>query len=67
MTWQQLAGSCENGPCPTFYIDDETGNVRVQGNRTTAHVAMPDHEDMIEIPAAAWRKLLSQVLPPATP
>lgn len=61
MAWKKIAISCEQGPCPTFYVDEVTGDVRVQGNRTTPHEEIPSHEEMVEIPAADWRNLIAQI------
>lgn len=61
MAYRLLAGTCSNGPCPTFYVDDETGDVKVQGYLTDSHVAIPDGEGILHIPAKDWRKLQSQL------
>ena len=66
MAYRVLAGTCSDGPCPTFYVDDVTGDVLVQGYLTSERPpsAIPTGESVLQIPAADWRKLLSQ-LPPA--
>lgn len=59
-TYRLLAGTCNDGPCPTLWIDDQTGDVLVQGY-VTSHcppVTVPLEEDVVRIPAAAWQKLL---------
>jgi len=59
MTYALLAGSCNDGPCPTFYVDDLTGDVLVQGYKTTERAGvLPEGEDVVHIPADAWQKLL---------
>lgn len=55
--FEVLAGSCDGGDCPTFFIDRETGNVRVRGYDP----ADPTTERDVEIPAAAWTRLVSQL------
>ena len=61
--YRLLAGSCDNGPCPTLYVDDLTGDVLVQGYVTTDTPpdSVPAGEDVLLIPAAAWQKLLAQL------
>ena len=61
-TYRLLAGSCEDGPCPTFYVDDLSGDVLVQGYATTEQPpgGLPVGEDVVRIPAEAWAKLLSR-------
>lgn len=63
MTYRLLAESCDNGPCPTFYVDDSTGDVLVQGYTTTDLPPgdMPDGEGVVRIDATAWAKLLSRL------
>lgn len=63
MAHRQLAGSCDSGPCPTFYVEDGTGEVTVQGYVTTAPFPVPAGEDVVRIPADAWARLLAD-LPP---
>jgi len=60
--YRLLAGSCSGGPCPTLYVDDETGDVIVQGYVTdqTPGEADPD-EGFLHIPAAAWKTLLDRL------
>lgn len=61
-----LAGSCDNGPCPTIYKTD--GGVIVQGLKTQdpEHLpaGMPDHEGVVFIPDAAWGRLISRLPAP---
>lgn len=63
MAYRLLAGTCSDGPCPTLYIDDSTGDVLVQGYETTAAPpkAVPTGEGVLHIPAADWQKLLAQL------
>lgn len=63
MTYRLLSGSCNDGPCPTFYIDDLSGDVLVQGYITTAQPPekLPAGEDVVHIPAAAWQRLLANL------
>lgn len=58
-----LAGSCDNGPCPTLYVNPNTGDVLVQGYITSDAPpdAVPAGEDVLHIPAAAWQTLLSRL------
>lgn len=62
MTWIKVAGSCDAGSCPTFYIDPTTGAVRVQGARVSPHLDIPDFEGMLEIGPADWQNLIRQYL-----
>lgn len=59
MAYRLLAGSCDNGPCPTFYVDDATEDVKVQGYLTDAPAPLPTGEAVVHIPADAWQRLLS--------
>lgn len=61
MAWRKLAGTCSNGPCPTFWTDDETGTVKVQGDKTTPVEPMPAHEGIVEFTSENWRALLEQL------
>jgi hypothetical protein len=57
MTYRLLADSgCNDGTCPTFFIDDETGDVKVRGSG-------PDGVTEIDvtIPAAKWAVLMTNV------
>lgn len=60
MEYQLLAGSCDSGPCPTFYVRDD-GQVKVQGYRTTPPGPIPTEEDVVDIPADAWARLLANL------
>lgn len=55
-----LSYSCDDGPCPTFY--KAPGGVVVQAIKTSdpEHIppGMPDHEGVLFIPDAAWRRLM---------
>ena len=55
--FELLAGSCDGGDCPTFFIDRQTGTVRVRGY----DLADPTTERDVEIPADAWARLVSQL------
>ena len=59
MALRKIAGVCDDGDCPTIYRDD-AGNVFVQGYSSTDQ-PVPDGEGLIRIPAADWRKLLTQL------
>lgn len=60
--YRVLSNSCSGGPCPTLYVDDETGDVIVQGYATseTPGTAAAD-EGFLHIPAAAWATLLTRL------
>jgi hypothetical protein len=60
--YRVLSNSCSGGPCPTLYVDDETGDVIVQGYTTGERpgAADPD-EGFLRIPAAAWATLLTRL------
>lgn len=62
MGYRLLAQSCDSGPCPTFYVGDD-GHVKVQGYLTTPPGPLPAGEDVVDIPADAWARLLAD-LPP---
>ena len=55
-----LAGSCDGGPCPTFWLE-ENGDVDVQGYVTTFDRPVPDGEGIVRIDAAAWGRLLADL------
>jgi hypothetical protein len=55
--FEVLAGSCDGGDCPTFFIDTQTGDVRVRGYDP----ADPHVERDVDIPAAAWTRLVSRL------
>jgi hypothetical protein len=61
MAWRKLAGNCSNGPCPTFWLDDETGRVKVQGDKTDPVEPMPAHEGIVEFSPEDWHALLEQL------
>jgi len=61
MAYRLLAGTCSNGPCPTFWQDDATGRVKVQGDLTDPVTAMPAHEGIVEFSPEDWRTLLEQL------
>ena len=61
MVLRRLAGSCDSGPCPTLYLDDDR-SVTVQGEVTTLPgVRIPLGEDVVRIPADAWARLLADL------
>ncbi len=58
MNYRLLAhGDCWDGNCPTFFVDDNTGNVIVRGYDT----ADPTRELDVQIPAATWAHLVAQL------
>lgn len=58
MTYRLLADSgCTDGTCPTFFTDDETGDVIVRGYDDSD----PTTERDVRIPAAKWARLVSQL------
>jgi len=59
--WRLLAESCDTGPCPTLYTEPESGEVTVQGYRTSPPGPIPAHEDVVLIPAKDWATLLSRL------
>jgi hypothetical protein len=58
VAFELVAGSCDGGDCPSIFINPETGDVRVRG----ADVDDPQQERDVQIPAAAWARLMA-VLP----
>ena len=55
-------GGCDNGLCGTFYLDEVTGNVVVQGYLTEEKPAkLPPGEGFLMIPAAQWHILASRL------
>jgi hypothetical protein len=42
-------------------VEDETGRVKVQGDKTDAVEPMPDHEGIAEFSPEDWRALLEQL------
>lgn len=61
--YRVLASSCDDGPCPTFHVDDVSGDVLVQGYLTSDRpgVDIPAGESVVRIDAAAWRTLTEQL------
>jgi hypothetical protein len=57
MAFQVLAGSCDGGDCPTFFINPDTGVVRVRGYDPND----PTRELDVDIPPAAWARLVAQL------
>lgn len=60
MAMRKVAGVCDDGDCPTIYVDEETGDVVVQGALSSA-VATPPGEGLVRMSAADWKRLLSQL------
>jgi len=53
-----LASSeCQDGDCPTFWVDDQDGTVTVRGYDP----ASPTGERDVTIPGPAWARLVSQL------
>lgn len=52
-----LSTSCDGGDCPTFFVDRETGTVRVRG----VDPADPSRELDVDIPADAWSTLIARL------
>lgn len=48
MKLTKIAGTCDDGPCPTVYHTDR-GTLAVQG-ATIGGVTVPDHEQVVEVP-----------------
>lgn len=60
--YRLLAESCSGGPCPTLYVDDQTGDVIVQGYVTGEQPGPADpNEGFLRIPASAWGTLLANL------
>lgn len=57
MAYQVLAVSCDGGDCPTFFINPDTGAVRVRGYDPNDATRELD----VDIPAAAWARLVAQL------
>ena len=57
MGFQVMATACDGGDCPTFFVDPVSGTVRVRGYDP----ANPGVELDVEIPSAAWARLVSQL------
>jgi hypothetical protein len=58
MTYRLLADSgCTDGTCPTFFIDDQTGDVIVRGYDQDD----PTVERDVRIPAEKWARLVAQL------
>ena len=51
------SSGCEDGACPTFFRDSETGDVVVRGYDVTD----PSTERDIRIPASDWAFLVAQL------
>lgn len=59
MTYRLLATSaCTDGSCPTFWMDDVTGEVKVRGLDPTN----PTRELDVVIPAVDWSALMINLL-----
>ncbi|WP_395294431.1 hypothetical protein ACF9IK_13335 [Kitasatospora hibisci] len=58
MELTRIAGSCEDGDCPTLYLTDR-GTLAVQGEHLTEHrLQVPAHETLVEIPIELIRKAI---------
>lgn len=57
MPFEVFASSCDGGDCPTFFIDRSRGVVRVRGTDPDD----PSRERDVEIPPAAWARLVAQL------
>ena len=61
MAFRLLAtGGCTNGTCPTWWQDDETGDVKVRGFHPD-HPGDSTYERDVVIPAATWTRLVAQL------
>jgi hypothetical protein len=61
MAYREIAnGGCSGGTCPTFWQDDETGDVKVRGYEP-GHVGDPARELDVVIPAVTWRHMVPQL------
>ncbi len=62
------SSSCQDGDCPTFWVDDATGTVTVRGystrRRPIARLLRRRTEDDVTIPGAVWAHLQSQLPTP---
>ncbi len=58
--WIMRAVSCEDGNCPTFRQDADTGDWEIQGHNTDQGDA-PAGESRVRIPDSAFRELIAQV------
>lgn len=59
--YHEVSNSCSGGPCPTIHADETTNDVLVQGYLTNAPIPVPQGEDVVHIPADAWRRLLADL------
>lgn len=57
MAFELLAGSCDGGDCPTFFIDRASGTVRVRGYDPQDSARELD----VDISATAWARLVAQI------
>ena len=59
------SSTCQDGDCPTFWQDDETGTVTVRGystrRRPLARLLRRRTEDDVTIPPAVWAHLVAQL------
>lgn len=56
MAWTVMARTCDDGDCPTFFVNSDTGAVRVRGYSP----ADPSVELDVEIPQQDWARLIAQ-------
>ncbi len=60
MTVSVLAESqCEDGDCPTFWVENEAGDVRVRGYDPSDPAGKRELD--VIIPATAWAHLVGQL------
>lgn len=59
--YHELANSCSGGPCPTIHVEETSRDVLVQGYLTSTPIPVPTGEDVVHIPADAWRRLLADL------
>ncbi len=60
MTFRLLADSgCTDGTCPTFFVDDATGTVRVRGYDSTDPTRKRELD--VLIPADRWAALMGNL------
>ncbi len=58
MALRLLATTCQDGDCPKLYLDEETGDIVLQGYVTD--VPAPAGEGGVRMSRAEWDTLLAQ-------
>lgn len=53
------ASGCQDGDCPTFWIENQAGDVRVRGYDATDPTGTRELD--VLIPAATWVRLVGQL------